>query len=53
MRGPVLGVAAGFTALLGALTLFVLVETGPDVLVVVSLLLVAVLGIGVAGSLRS
>lgn len=52
MRTLVFGVAAGFTALLAVLTLFVLVETGLDVLVVASLLVVAVLGVGVAGSFK-
>jgi hypothetical protein len=52
VRGAVLGVAVAFTALLGLLTLFVLVESGLDVLVVASLLVVVVLAVGVGGSLR-
>jgi hypothetical protein len=53
VRGAVLGVAVVFTALLALLTLFVLVESGIDVLVVASLLVVGVLAVGVAGSLKS
>jgi hypothetical protein len=51
MRTAVLGVALAFTALLAFLTLFVLFESGPDVLVIVSLLVLALFAIGIFGAL--
>jgi hypothetical protein len=51
MRTAVLGVALAFTALLAFLTLFVLFDKGPDVLVVVSLLVLAVFVCGIFGAL--
>jgi DMSO reductase anchor subunit len=51
MRTLVLGLALGFTALLAFLTFFVLFTSGPDVLVVVSLLVLAIIGFGVLGAL--
>jgi hypothetical protein len=50
VRGAVVAVAVGFVALLGGLTLYVLVSRGLDVLVVLSLLVVVVLAYGVAGA---
>jgi hypothetical protein len=50
VRTAVLAIGLGFVVLLGGLTLFVLVTEGPDVLVVLSLLVVGVLGYGVVGA---
>jgi hypothetical protein len=50
MRAAVLGVALTFVAVLAALTLYVLVVHGPDLLVVLSLVVVAVLAYGVLGA---
>jgi hypothetical protein len=51
MRTAVLGAALAFTALLAFLTLFVLFESGPDVLVIVSLFVLALFVIGIFGAL--
>lgn len=51
MRTAVLGVALAFTALLAFLTLFVLFSKGPDVLVVISLLVLAIFACGIFGAL--
>jgi hypothetical protein len=51
MRTAVLGVALAFTALLAFLTLFVLFLNGPDVLIVISLLVLTVFGCGIFGAL--
>jgi hypothetical protein len=51
MRTAVLGVALAFTALLAFLTLFVLFDKGPDVLVVISLIVLAIFGFGIFGAL--
>jgi hypothetical protein len=51
VRTAVLGVALAFTALLAFLTLFVLFDKGPDVLVVISLFVLAIFGIGIFGAL--
>lgn len=51
MRTAVLGAALAFTALLAFLTLYVLFENGPDVLVVISLLVLAIFGFGIFGAL--
>jgi hypothetical protein len=50
MRAAVLVVALGFVVLLAGLTLYVLFSRGPDVLVVLSLLVVGVLAYGVLGA---
>ncbi len=50
MRQAVLGVALAFTLLLAFLTLFVLVEHGPDLLTVVSLLVVSLFVFGIFGA---
>ena len=46
----VLAVAAAFTLLLAVLTVYVLVASGPDVLTVASLLVLAVLVFGIFGA---
>jgi hypothetical protein len=51
VRTVVLGLALAFTALLAFLTLFVLFDKGPDVLVVISLIVLAVFGCGIFGAL--
>jgi hypothetical protein len=52
VRPAVLGIALLFIGLLAVLTGFVLVTSGPDLLVVISLLVLAVLGFGILGALR-
>jgi hypothetical protein len=52
-RTIVLGIALAFIALLAFLTLYVLIWTGPDVLVVVSLVILALFAIGVIGALAT
>ena len=52
MQRAVLASALAFIALLGALTIAVVVETGPDILTVVSLLVLAMFGFGIVGALR-
>jgi hypothetical protein len=49
----VLGVALAFIAVLAFLTLFVLFWTGPDVLVVLSLVILALFAFGVIGALAT
>jgi hypothetical protein len=51
VRTAVLVMALGFLALLAFLTLFVLFSSGPDVLVIVALLVLGVIGCGVIGAL--
>ncbi len=46
-----LGLALLFVAMLAFLTLFVLFSNGPDVLVVTSLIVLAVIALGVIGAL--
>jgi hypothetical protein len=53
MRTLVLGAALAFIAVLGFLTLFVLFSSGPDVLVVLSLLILALFAFGVMGALAT
>ena len=53
MRTIVLGAALLFVALLGFLTLYVLFSSGPDILVVTSLVVLALIGSGVAGALAT
>ena len=50
MRTAVLAVALAFVAVLAVLTLYVLVSRGPDVLVALSVIVVAVLAYGVLGA---
>jgi hypothetical protein len=51
MRTLVVGAALAFTALLAFLTLFVMFETGPDVLTVLSLIVLALFFFGIFGAL--
>ncbi|MET0768950.1 MAG: hypothetical protein ABW081_03505 [Solirubrobacteraceae bacterium] len=51
MRTVVLGVALAFIALLAFLTLFVLFSSGPDVLVITSLGVLALFAFGIVGAL--
>jgi hypothetical protein len=51
MRRAVLGVALAFTAIFGFLTFFVLFTSGLDLLVVISLLVLAIIGFGILGAL--
>ncbi|MEO8687401.1 MAG: hypothetical protein ABI611_04155 [Solirubrobacteraceae bacterium] len=53
MRTLVVGVALAFTALLAFLTLFVMFNTGPDVLSVLSLIVLALFFFGIFGALGS
>ena len=52
-RTVVLVIALMFIAVLTFLTLFVLIWTGPDVLVVVSLVILALFAFGVLGALAT
>jgi hypothetical protein len=51
MRTAVLGVALAFIAVLTFLTLYVLFASGPDVLVVVSLVVLGLFAVGVLGAM--
>jgi hypothetical protein len=53
MRALILVLALMFIAILAFLTLFVLFWKGPDVLVVVSLLVLGLFGFGVIGALST
>jgi hypothetical protein len=53
MRTVILVLALGFIAILGFLTLYVLFSSGPDVLVVVSLLVLGLFAFGVIGALST
>jgi hypothetical protein len=52
-RTIVLGVALAFISVLAFLTLFVLFSTGPDVLVVISLVTLGLFAFGVIGALAT
>ena len=52
MQRAILASALAFIALLGFLTVAVAVETGPDVLTVGSLLVLAMFAFGIVGALR-
>lgn len=52
MRQPILAIALVFIAMLLALTIHALVEGGPDILTVLSLLVLAMFGFGIVGALR-
>jgi hypothetical protein len=52
-RTVVLGVALAFIALLGFLTLFVLFSSGPDVLVVMSFMILGLFAFWVIGALAT
>jgi hypothetical protein len=51
MRTVILVLALGFNAILAFLTLFVLFASGPDVLVVLSLIVLGMFAFGVIGAL--
>jgi len=53
VRTFILVLALGFIAILGFLTLFVLFSSGPDVLVVVSLVVLGLFASGVIGALST
>jgi hypothetical protein len=53
MRTVILVLALGFIAVLAFLTLFVLFSSGPDVLVIVSLIVVGLFAFGVIGALST
>lgn len=52
MRQVILWVTVVFVAALAALTASVVVREGPDVLTLLSLLVLALLGFGIVGALR-
>ena len=52
MREPILAIVLVFIAALLALTIQALVQSGPDILTVLSLLVLALFGFGVVGALR-
>jgi hypothetical protein len=52
MRQPILTIVLVFIALLLALTIHALVQGGPDILTVLSALVLAMFGFGVVGALR-
>ena len=52
-RTLILGLALAFIAILGFLTLFVLFSSGPDVLVVLSLVVLGLFAFGVVGALST
>ena len=51
MRAAITAIAFVFTALLAFLTLYVLFTSGPDLLVLISLVVLALFGIGIFGAL--
>jgi hypothetical protein len=53
MRTLILTLSLGFIAILGVLTLFVLFASGPDVLVVLSLIVLGMFAFGVIGALST
>jgi hypothetical protein len=53
VRSVILVLALGFIAILAFLTLFVLFSSGPDVLVVVSLVVLGMFAFGVIGALST
>lgn len=53
MRTAVFLLAVVFIGVLGFLTLFVLLSRGPDLLVVLSLVVLGLLAFGVVGALRT
>jgi hypothetical protein len=53
VRTAILVLALGFLAVFGFLTLYVLFSSGPDVLVVVSLIVLGMVGYGVIGALST
>jgi hypothetical protein len=53
MRTVLLGTALAFIAVLGFLTLFVLFSHGPDVLVVLSFIVLGLFSFGIVGALAT
>jgi hypothetical protein len=53
VRTLILVLALGFLAIFGFLTLYVLFSSGPDVLVVVSLIVLGMVGYGIIGALST
>jgi hypothetical protein len=53
MRTVILVLALGFIAILGFLTMYVLFSSGPDLLVIVSLLVLGLFAFGVIGALST
>lgn len=49
---PILAAALAFTMLLGVLTLTVAIQNGPDVLTVVSIVILGMFAFGILGALR-
>lgn len=52
LRAPLLAIVLVFIVALIALTIHALVQGGPDILTVLSLLVLALFGFGVVGALR-
>jgi cytochrome c biogenesis protein CcdA len=52
VREPILAIVFVFIAALLALTIQALVQSGPDILTVLSVLVLALFGFGVVGALR-
>lgn len=52
MRGAILLAALSFVAIFAALTVAAVVSGGVNVLTIVTLLVLALLGVGIAGALR-
>jgi hypothetical protein len=51
-RNPILIAAIVLIVILGGLTIIVTIRTGPDILTLVSLLVLAMFGFGIVGALR-
>ena len=51
MRTLILGVAVAFVAILLALTIHALIQGGPDILTVLSILVLGLFGFGIVGAL--
>lgn len=51
MRGALAGIALVFVCALGFLTVYVAVRSGPDILTVLSVIVLALLGFGILGAL--
>ena len=51
MRGAITAIALVFTCALGFMTVYVILRSGPDVLSLLSLIVVALLAFGIMGAL--
>ncbi len=51
MKGAITGIALVFTCALGFMTVYVLLQSGPDLLTGLSLIVVALLAFGILGAL--